>query len=72
MITKLFILFEIMLVQRKLIICFENMIFTCGNMTFPEKVNYLIRKYDLFIRECAKATPTWDELTLFECFWGSN
>ena len=32
-------------------------------MTFLQEVNYLIRKYDLFIQEYAKVTPKRDELT---------
>ena len=39
-------------------------------MTCPKKVNYLIRKYDLFIQESTKVTPQWDELTFLECYVG--
>ena len=38
------------------------------NMNVSKKVSYLLRKHDLFIQEYAKATPTWDELTVFDAF----
>ena len=41
-------------------------------MTVSKKVNYLLQEYDLFIREYAKATPKWDELSVFECFLGKK
>ena len=45
------------------IVFFENMIFAFENMDVSKKVNYLLRKYDLFMQEYAKATPIWNELT---------
>ena len=41
-------------------------------MNVPKKVNYLLRKYNLFIQEYAKATPKWNELTLFDTFGGRS
>ena len=61
---------------------FENMIkinhllriydFSFENMNVSKKVNYLRRKYDLFIQEYAKVTPEWDELTFLECLGGKQ
>ena len=39
------------LLPRKIIICFENMICSFGDMPFFKKVNYLLRKYDLFVQK---------------------
>ena len=61
-----------MIFLRKLIIWFEHMIFSFENMIFPKKVNYLIRKYDLFIQEYAKVAPKLDELILGNVFGGSS
>ena len=41
---------EVLLFQRKLIICFGYMIFSFDNMTCSKKVNYLLRKYDCSFR----------------------
>ena len=51
---------------------FRKYVFLLEDMTFPKKVNYLIRKYDLVTQGYAKVTPTWDELTFVECFWGKQ
>ena len=48
------------------------MIFSFENMNVSNKVNYLLRKYDLFIQEYAKATPKWDELTFKNALRGSS
>ena len=37
---------------RKLIICFENMIFSFENMSASKKNYYLLRKYDLISKRC--------------------
>ena len=37
--------------SNKLSNCFENMIFSFGNIICSNEVNYLRRKYDLFVRE---------------------
>ena len=49
---------------RKLIICFGNIIFKFENMNFPKKVNYLLRKYDFFVRECDKSIICFGNMTL--------
>ena len=59
-----------MIVLRNFIICFENMICSFENMTLPKKGNCFIRKYDLLIQGCAKATRKLDELNFAECFRG--
>ena len=41
-------------------------------MTLPNKINYLRRKYDLFIQEYAKAAPKLDEPSFLECFLGKQ
>ena len=46
--------------------------FPFENLNVSKKVNDLLRKYDLFIQEYAKATALWDELTLLNAFGGSN
>ena len=48
------------------------MISSFENMTVSEKVDYLLRKYDLFIQEYVKVTPNTDELTFWECFGGKQ
>ena len=42
------------------------------NMNVSKTINYLLRKYDLFIQEYAKEIPQCDELIVFECFWGKQ
>ena len=65
-----FIAFENIAFPRTNIFLLSRYHFSFGNMNVSKKVNYLLRKYDLSIQEYAKATPKWDELTLFECFGG--
>ena len=48
------------------------MMFSFENMNVSKKLNYLLRKYDLFIQEYTKVTPKWDELNVFECLWGKQ
>ena len=58
--------FESIVFPRKLFICFENTICSFEDVNVSKKVSYLLRKYDLFIEENAKATPKGDELTFVE------
>ena len=59
---SIFVHFEIEPVPRKLFICFEIMICSFENTNDSKEINYLIRKYDLFIQEYVETTPKWNGL----------
>ena len=50
----------------------RNMISPFENVKVLEKVNYLLREYDLFIQEYAKVTLTLDELSFVLMLFGDT
>ena len=48
------------------------MVRSFGNMKVLKKVNYLLRIYDLFIKEHPRVTPKWPELKIVEHRWGKQ